>query len=478
MSDNEGQEYLQDDFQPESLTVPRLRSILVKHNVQYPSTAKKPMLVELFNENIVPQRKKILARAARAKRSSTGIVNAGMEDEFNLEPPKSARRSRSPRKPAARVKTEDSDEPTLPAYSRSSRSASRQLAQASDTDNAPDTIRRTRRTATPRIKSEEPEDHRFGRLSTDRLSTEDSVFTSDNPFQSGSSPATSKPPIGRRKTSSVERQPKTPKSSRRRTSMTHYTSEEDTRDYMSYDRATPRPSRRITSEPPEFEPGEEFTPEAQLELQQEWASHGKTNLAPRQRKQPARKSTLATSLWVLLTTVLVAYAAWYRHEKIAVGYCGLGRPATQIIPPEIPVPDWAVPFVEPQCELCPQHAYCYANFEARCEPDFILKPHPLSFGGLVPLPPTCEPDGEKVRRVKAVADKAVEELRERRAQFECGETITETGERLETPAVEVEELKETVSRKRNKRLNKQDFDDLWVAALGEVQSREEVEVQQ
>jgi len=179
-----------------------------------------------------------------------------------------------------------------------------------------------------------------------------------------------------------------------------------------------------------------------------------------------------------LTTVLVAYAAWYRHEKIAVGYCGLGRPATQIIPPEIPVPDWAVPFVEPQCELCPQHAYCYANFEARCEPDFILKPHPLSFGGLVPLPPTCEPDGEKVRRVKAVADKAVEELRERRAQFECGETITETGERLETPAVEVEELKETVSRKRNKRLNKQDFDDLWVAALGEVQNREEVEVQQ
>ncbi|PKS06465.1 hypothetical protein jhhlp_007213 [Lomentospora prolificans] len=470
MSDYDGLEYLQEGFQPESLTMPRLRSILVKHNVSYPSTAKKPVLIDLFNENIVPQRKKFLARAAKAKRSSSGIVNAGMEDAFDLEPPKSARRSRSPRK-STRVKNEDFDEPTLPAYSsRSSRSASRQLAQTSDTDTPPDTIRRSRRTITPRIKSEEPDDHHFGRLSTDRLSTEDSVFTSDNPFQSGSSPAPAKTPNSRRS--------KTPKSSsRRRTDGHFYTSEEDARDVVSYDRAT-KPLRRKVSEPPELEPGEEFTPEAQLELQQEWASHGKIDVVPRHKAQPERKSMLVTSLWVLLTALLTAYAAWYRQEKIAVGYCGLGRPVTQIIPPEVPLPDWVIPFVEPQCEPCPPHAYCYSNFEARCEPDFILKPHPLSFGGLVPLPPTCEADGEKVRRVKAVADKAVEELRERRAQFECGETITETGEKLQTPVIEVEELKETVSRKRNKRLNKQDFDDLWAAALGEVQGREEVEVQE
>ncbi|MBE3043337.1 hypothetical protein IMZ48_12355, partial [Candidatus Bathyarchaeota archaeon] len=83
---------------------------------------------------------------------------------------------------------------------------------------------------------------------------------------------------------------------------------------------------------------------------------------------------------------------------------------------------------------------------------------------------------EKVRRVKAVADKAVEELRERRAQFECGETTAEEGERIESPTIQTEELRETVSRKRNKRLNKQDFDELWAAALGEVKKRDEVEV--
>jgi hypothetical protein len=174
--------------------------------------------------------------------------------------------------------------------------------------------------------------------------------------------------------------------------------------------------------------------------------------------------------------LLGAYAAWYRQEKIAVGYCGLGRPATQIIPDNIQLPEWAAAIAEPQCEPCPPHAYCYEDFSVRCEQDFILKPHPLSFGGLVPLPPTCEPDGEKVRRVQAVADRAVEELRDRRAKYECGEPVNEEGQTLETPAIDEQELKETLSQKRSKRMSKDEFDDLWAAAIGEVKGRDEVEI--
>lgn len=472
MSDSESLDYLQEDFDPRSATVPRLRSILVKHNVQYPSTAKKSQLVDLFNEEIAPQAKKILARHARAKRTSMGIENADAPEETHLEPPKSARRSGSPRKSAAaRVKSEELDEPVFTPRTRSTRSSSRQPTQTFDTEP-----RRSRRTVTPRIKSEEPEDD--DRVA--RQATEDSFFSSDNPFQSGSSPAAAaalKTPNGRRKTPVAESTRSRRSTRQRQTETPDYSSEEKEEDRSTYERPTSRASRRKTSEPPELEAGEEFTPDEQLELQQEWAAQRNTDVAgPRQQTRPSAGFNLKTPLMVLLTTVLIAYAAWYRQEKIDVGYCGLGRPATQILPPEFPVPDWAVQFIEPQCEPCPQHAYCYGKFEARCEPDFILKQHPLSVGGLIPLPPTCEPDGEKARRVKAVADKAVEELRERRAQFECGETTTEQGERIETPTIEAEELKETVSRKRNKRLNKQDFDDLWTAALGEVKKRDEVEV--
>jgi hypothetical protein len=130
--------------------------------------------------------------------------------------------------------------------------------------------------------------------------------------------------------------------------------------------------------------------------------------------------------------------------------------------------------------MCPPHAYCYDDFTARCEPDFLLKPHPLSLGGLVPLPlpPTCEPDGEKVRRVQAVADKAVEELRDRRAKYECGEPLEPEGEPLDSPAMDEQELKDILNKKRSKRMAAEEFDELWSAAIGEVKARDEVEVQQ
>ena len=85
MSDNESVDYLQDGFDPWSLTVPRLRSILVTHNVQYSATAKKPQLVELFIDQVVPHSKKYLSVRARAKRSSRGIVDADSQSTTSTD---------------------------------------------------------------------------------------------------------------------------------------------------------------------------------------------------------------------------------------------------------------------------------------------------------------------------------------------------------------------------------------------------------
>ena len=107
--------------------------------------------------------------------------------------------------------------------------------------------------------------------------------------------------------------------------------------------------------------------------------------------------------------------------------------------------------------------------ETRCEADYVLKSHPYSFYGLVPVPPTCEPDGEKARKVKAVADRAIEELRERRAQYECGELADH-----EKPEIAENELKEELKSKRSKKMSDEEFDELWTAAIGDVVAREEV----
>ncbi|KAI8182608.1 Inner nuclear membrane protein SRC1 [Colletotrichum sp. SAR 10_75] len=493
-------EYLQPGFDPKSLTVPRLRSILVAHEIQYPSTAKKPQLVDLFNEEVLPQAKKILAKQARAKRSSKGIVDMGSNhesesfDDYDLAPPPRRRttRSQSPRKASTRVKSEEYDQqPPAPISptKRKVRASSRQPVEPEpyyepeqveqlerfeqpvfEQPEPPKSVR-TKRNVTPHIKQEESEEDFF------KKRRESEYFSMDNPFQSGSSPAPIKTPAtGRRRTGQDLFQ----NDSVRRRTDGHHAEERPKSSRKSQAFEVPV-STLLREDTPEYQPaeiveaGEEFTPDAQFEMEQEMAASGESALAP--RRTPARpRRSVAKPFWALAVSLLGAYGAWYRQEKVAVGYCGLGRPATQIIPADIPVPDWAVQLAEPQCELCPQHAYCYEDFSVRCEPDFILKPHPLALGGLVPLPPTCEPDGEKVRRVKAVADKTVEELRERRAQFECGDSTDEAQQAPEGPAIDEEELKKVISAKRSKKMNKQEFDDLWVAAIGDVKGREEVEV--
>ena len=230
---------------------------------------------------------------------------------------------------------------------------------------------------------------------------------------------------------------------------------------------------KTKQEPEDPEPGEEFTPEEQLALVQENAANGQVDiLPPRKKKRAQQSSGVANSApWVVLMTLLVGYAAWWRIQKVNIGYCGRSNPSAVTMSAQIP--EWAS-FIQPECEPCPQHAYCYQNMDARCEPDFVLKSHPLSLGGLIPLPPTCEPDGEKARRVKAVADKAVDELRDRRAKFECGDLCDENGKPIPTVEISEPDLKKVVSEKRSKKLSEDEFEDLWKGAIGEILGREEV----
>ena len=217
--------------------------------------------------------------------------------------------------------------------------------------------------------------------------------------------------------------------------------------------------------------GEEFVPDEQLELVRLRAANGEMNVrGPRKIRRPKKPSILKSAPWLVISTLLFGYATWYRQEKLSVGYCGIGRPSDALS--NLKVPDWVGPLI-PTCEPCPQHAICYEAMDTRCENDFVLQPHPLSLGGLIPLVPTCEPDGAKVRRVKAVADRAVETLRERKAQAECGSSKDEAGQ--DKPAeIPEQELKREVGKNRNRAMTAQEFEDLWKDAIGEIVGREEV----
>lgn len=471
--------YFEPGVDASKITVPELRSILLKHGVGYPSSAKKPQLVALFNESVAPQAAQVQRTHARTKRTTRGIVDVpsgsnstvdDAEDDTLVAPTPATRRTA---RRTTRGATEDAEEPApAPRAKTPSRAvpAKHSRALEPEVDERP-AARRTRKSITPAYKEPTPDPETWHR------SGPESPFTQDNPFQSGSSPAvpdtTSRDKSRRRTTLGAElKQRRKSDAYRRRTAEPHA---------EQYDEGVVVPSRKTfdvaapnakEEEHDSTDAGEEFTPEEQLELVRDRAKSGQVDiLPPRRRKQPSKTTgTLkAFSATLLLTTAAVFGGVW-RQEKVEVGFCGIGRDATSLAGVE--VPEWANALL-PQCEPCPPHAQCYRGLELTCDPDFIREDHPLTLGGLIPLPPTCKPDSAKTRKVTAVANKAVEILREKRAQYECGEPDAE-GKPVETPDVAEETLKQELAAHTQKGMSDKEFSELFDRAFPETVLRDEV----
>ncbi|KAF2011860.1 sister chromatid separation protein-like protein [Aaosphaeria arxii CBS 175.79] len=474
--------YFDPEVDPSKITVPELRSILLKHGVTYPSSAKKAILLDHFREQVLPQADKIQRAQARTKRSTRGIVDVPSsqestttedpEDDTLLAPPPPSTVRRTSRRTRAATE-EEHDLPTTRSKTPS-RTVPTKHARTSDLEPEDQpAVRRNRKSVTPAVKQDSPDPESWHNHDIE------SPFTQDNPFQSGSSPVAPDTVSRdrRRKTIGFEHKEKRKSDTHRRRTVQPSAEQLDDGIIVPTRRTFDVPIKQEYKEeelpePDDNDLGEEFTPEEQLSLVRERAKNGEKDiLPPRRRKQPSKASgTLkAFSLTLLSTTAAVLGGLW-RQEKYAVGFCGIGRESTYLA--NLDIPEWASPAL-PQCEPCPPHAICYQNLELLCDKDFVKKEHPLSFGGLIPLPPTCEPDSEKTRRVTLVADRAVHALRERKAQFECGEPDKE-GKPVQSPEVSETELKEKLSSVKRKGMSDDEFENLFRDAIGEVVRREEV----
>jgi hypothetical protein len=82
----EDTEYLQPNFDPTTLRVADLRRILLFHDVNFPSSAKKSQLVNLFLDNITPKAQGILRKKSRVRPSSKGILKAETDENGEIQP--------------------------------------------------------------------------------------------------------------------------------------------------------------------------------------------------------------------------------------------------------------------------------------------------------------------------------------------------------------------------------------------------------
>lgn len=462
------QAYLEPGFDPTSLTIPRLRSILLAHNVNYPASAKKSQLVDLFNQNVAPQAKKIKSESLRVKRSSRGIVDVPSA--------------------ASSMRGDEEDEEEPPATTRSSRRTTR--ARTEEAEEVKPTPRRVRHSTAPpeatpkrasskharpveRVEEEEEEEEPEAKRPASRKSRVSAVtpsvrrerddaspFSTDNVFQSGSSP----PPAteSRRRTAHV-----TSEDAKRRRSRDARRRTEEVRPARQQMDGAVVPTRRTFEMPvskfqkEEVQADEEFTPDEQMDLIQAEQA-GEVVPARRRPTRPA-SNAVKTAPLAIASVFLVAFGALWSGEKFNVGYCGVGTPSTMIAGTEIP--EWA-DVVRPECEPCPPHAMCNDRFETSCEAGFVVTQHPLSLGGLLPIPPTCEPDSVRARKVEAVKERAVEELREQNALYECGEAAA--------PQIQESALKSAVSSQKRRSMSQDEFDDLWADVEGELLKADEV----
>lgn len=414
--------------------------------------------------------------------SQEGTVNGDHDDSragSMLPPPVPDTPRRKPRKSSRQPSEDFAAEQTAnkTAQKSSTKHPRPSDTEASETEIKRPSARRTRRSeVAPVVKVEDPEDK------PTRPTLEKSPFSDENPFQSGSSPLA--PSDNRRRNAGVGADRR--KSSSRRTKTEGLSGSAKDRppqqdgaivpSSRTFDVSLAQLKNASAQDEPdsEVEAGEDFTPEEQLELARDRSTKGGLDILPARKKTRLRRSSGSTiprsAPWAIVTALFTGYTIWFCREKKEVGYCGVGKTSDSIA--GVQIPDWAS-ILQPECEPCPQHAYCYEDMETRCEPDFVLKPHPLSLGGLVPLPPTCEPDGEKAQRIKTIADKAVEKLRERKAKSECGTLTDEQGKSVRAPEIDEQDLKKEVAKKRTK-LSDREFEDLWKGALGEIVGREEV----
>jgi hypothetical protein len=463
--------YFEPGVDANKITVPELRSILLKHGVSYPSSAKKPVLVGLFNDAVAPQAAQVQRAHARTKRSTRGIQDVpsssastvttdDAEDETLVAPLPTTTRRTSRRTTRASTEEEDVPPPRAKTPSRAV-PAKHSRAIEAEADERP-AVRRVRKSVPPPAKEPSPDPETWHRSGID------SPFTQENPFQSGSSP-TAPDTAGRerrRRTMGSEQKERRKSEVNRRKTFRPDAEQMDegvvvpTRDHFDPD---------IYQE--EHEISEEFTPEAQLELVRDRARAGEQDILPPRRRIKAAKATgtlKAMSGTLLLTAAAVFGGAW-RQEKIAVGFCGVGRDATGLAGVELP--EWASD-VLPQCEPCPPHAQCYRELQLTCDRDFMKKEHPLSLNGLVPIPPTCEPDSTKTRILNSFTDRGVQILRKRRAQYECGEPDAD-GNPVESPEVKEVELKEQLAAETRNRLSDSQFNELFERAWPELTLRDE-----
>ncbi|KAG0378428.1 inner nuclear membrane protein enriched at telomere/subtelomere region [Mortierella sp. AD032] len=177
----------------------------------------------------------------------------------------------------------------------------------------------------------------------------------------------------------------------------------------------------------------------------------------------------------ILLIALLSYGLWYRQTRIDIGFCTRSTfiPTLPINEP-LATKQWLLKWIYPPCISCPDHASCASsNSEPVCPPEYILRPHPLSFGNLIPLTPNCVLNKAQEYQSLQVADAAENMLHKRAGQEECRSSTRPqpTAELLARQRLSIRELRMEIESLKDASVPQEEFNQYWDLALSELYRR-------
>lgn len=226
--------------------------------------------------------------------------------------------------------------------------------------------------------------------------------------------------------------------------------------------------------------------EADTDIEDEEETADERSLASRVRNQKRKSPSFATTLlFVGLWIFLIGFAMfgyWYREQTILIGYCGheIDKPT---IPRQSDTPalisklgDYLDNNFKPSCVPCPQHARCFTHLELGCYEDFVeSKPWYYQYWPVFdPRAKRCIPDTKKAKKVELMIDEALDLLRARNANIQCGLTAVDNFE----AGIEVNELHDLLLALKAPYITEEEFEDLWKRSVVELEKEPEITVRQ
>ncbi|KAG7839638.1 hypothetical protein KL942_003249 [Ogataea angusta] len=479
-------EYLDPDFDPHKVTVPRLRSILIDRQIDYPSSAKKSELIQLYEEYIRPNAAKWLEEYKKSIETSVEI------EEANSSPKKSAKSSRNstPDKRSRRSLSPAPDQ-TVP-QKRGSEAATPRRKK----------LHRRNRNAEESAVSDDAESPTVSRMEEGKpnksikspLSLE--KFESESPVEEGDisdilarlvSPKKEEPKqevieTQMENTFEVVENVQVPSfldemlagpdrildndsgddertiASAAKTMGKELLSDHDSSD-TEVEEVEVKVRESEVCEVVEID-GEQQTETVETETTKETVTVIESPAEVESKPAQKRHYKYALLLLPILSSLFL-----YRSMALDVGFCGREgeiRSVRSYLPTENPLwmqfankADALLEQIKPQCVPCPEHAICKYDSKLECKSGYTVSRPWQSLLGLIPRMEQCIYDEKRLEKIKLMTEFTLDILRRKN-----GKEMT------------LEELHNFLKATKSAGMADEDFEEYWLRFVTEEISKE------